>query len=95
MVELFRSPRKLLLFLYEGALVGAAMLIATCMRLGTHAGLTMPHFGKKMLFFIAVLQGAFYYAGLYDLATTRHAIFSVDFSSGLIARISAGFGCTL
>ncbi|HZU85076.1 MAG TPA: glycosyltransferase, partial [Polyangiaceae bacterium] len=73
MVELFRSPRKLLLFCYEGTLVGAAVLVAACLRLGMHAGLTMPHVAKKALFFAAVMQAAFYYAGLYDLAGTRHA----------------------
>jgi sugar transferase (PEP-CTERM system associated) len=38
-----------------------------------HAGLTMPHVAKKALLFALVLQGAFYYAGLYDLSATRHA----------------------
>jgi sugar transferase (PEP-CTERM system associated) len=72
MVELFRSPRKLLLFLYEGALVGAALLVSACLRLGMHAGLTMPHVAKRALLFAAALQAGFYYAGLYDLAATRH-----------------------
>jgi sugar transferase (PEP-CTERM system associated) len=73
MVELFRSPRRLLLFCYEGTLVVVAVLVSACIRLGVHAGLTMPHVAKKALLFAAVLQAAFYYAGLYDLATTRHA----------------------
>lgn len=73
MVELFRSPRKLLLFCYEGTLVGVTVLVAACLRLGVHAGLTMPHVAKKALLFAAVLQAAFYYAGLYDLSATRHA----------------------
>jgi sugar transferase (PEP-CTERM system associated) len=73
MVELFRSPRKLLLFCYEGTLVGVTVLVAACFRLGVHAGLTMPHVAKKALLFAAVLQAAFYYAGLYELSATRHA----------------------
>ncbi len=73
MVELFRSPRRLLLFCYEGMLVVVAVLVSACIRLGVHAGLTMPHVAKKALLFAAVLQAGFYYAGLYDLAATRHA----------------------
>jgi sugar transferase (PEP-CTERM system associated) len=73
MVELFRSPRKLLLFFYEGTLVAILVLVAACLRLGTHAGLTMPHVAKKALLIALVIQGAFYYAGLYDLSATRHA----------------------
>jgi sugar transferase (PEP-CTERM system associated) len=73
MVELFRSPRKLLLFCYEGTLVAVMFLVAACLRLGVHAGLTHPHVAKKALLFGLVIEGAFYYAGLYDLAATRHA----------------------
>jgi sugar transferase (PEP-CTERM system associated) len=73
MVELFRSPRKLLLFCYEGTLVAVMFLVAACLRLGVHAGLTLPHVAKKALLFCLVIEGAFYYAGLYDLAATRHA----------------------
>jgi sugar transferase (PEP-CTERM system associated) len=73
MVELFRSPRKLLLFCYEATLVVVTVLISACIRLGVHAGLTMPHVAKKALLFASVLQAAFYYAGLYDLASTRNA----------------------
>jgi hypothetical protein len=73
MVELFRSPRKLLLFCFEGCLVAIATLAAAGLRLGLHAGLTQPHVAKKALLFAFVLQGAFYYAGLYDLAATRYA----------------------
>jgi len=72
MVELFRSPRRFLLFFYEGTLVVLAMLVSACLRLGVHAGLTMPHVAKKALLLATVLQAAFYYSGLYDLATTRH-----------------------
>jgi sugar transferase (PEP-CTERM system associated) len=73
MVELFRSPRKLLLFCYEGTLVAVMFLVAACLRLGIHAGLTLPHVAKKALLFGLVIEGAFYYAGLYDLGATRHA----------------------
>jgi sugar transferase (PEP-CTERM system associated) len=73
MVELFRSPRKLLLFCYEGTLISILVLVAACVRLGPHAGLTTPHIAKKALLFAIVVQGAFYYTGLYDLAATRHA----------------------
>ena len=38
-----------------------------------HAGLTMPHVAKKALLFALVIETAFYYVGLYDLAATRHA----------------------
>jgi sugar transferase (PEP-CTERM system associated) len=73
MVELFRSPRKLLLFCYEGTLVAVLVLVAACLRLGVHSGLTQPNLAKKTLLFAVVIQGAFYYAGLYDLGATRHA----------------------
>ncbi len=73
MVELFRSPRKLLLFCYESTLVALTVLVAACLRLGVHEGLTMPHVAKKTLLFTLVIEAAFYYAGLYDLAATRHA----------------------
>lgn len=72
MVELFRSPRRLLLFCYEGTLVALMVLVAACLRLGVHAGLTSPNIAKKALIFAAVIQGAFYYAGFYDLGATRH-----------------------
>jgi sugar transferase (PEP-CTERM system associated) len=48
------------------------VLVAACMRLGVHTGLTMPHVAKKALLYALVVQGAFYYAGLYELAATRH-----------------------
>jgi sugar transferase (PEP-CTERM system associated) len=73
MVELFRSPRKLLLFFYEWTLVAVCVLVSTCMRLGMHTGLTAPHVVKRAVFFATILQASFYYTGLYDLAATRHA----------------------
>src|SRR5262249_50090887 len=41
-------------------------------RFGAHAGLTRPHVAKKALLVAVIVQAAFYYAGLYDLAATRH-----------------------
>ncbi len=73
MVELFRSPRKLLLFCYEATLVAIVLLVSASVRLGVHGGLHGPHVAKKTLLFAMVVQAAFYYAGLYDLAATRHA----------------------
>ena len=73
MVELFRSPRKFLLFCYEGTLVAMMFLVSAAGRLGVHDGLHGPHVAKKTLLFAFVVQGAFYYAGLYDLAATRRA----------------------
>jgi sugar transferase (PEP-CTERM system associated) len=73
MVELFRSPRKLLLFCYEGTLVAVMVLVAACLRLGVHSGLTQPNVAKKALLFAVVIQGAFYYSGFYDLGATRRA----------------------
>src|SRR5437879_846170 len=73
MVELFRNPRRLLLFCFEGALVAVLMVMAGCVRLGLHRGLTYPHVAKKCLLFALIIQGAFYYAGMYDLKGTRTA----------------------
>jgi sugar transferase (PEP-CTERM system associated) len=73
MVELFRSPRRLLLFGYEAVLVASSVLVAACLRLGVHAGLTMHHVAKKALLFALVVQCACYYTGLYDLSATRQA----------------------
>jgi sugar transferase (PEP-CTERM system associated) len=74
MVELFRSPRRLLLFCYEGTLVALMVLVAASLRLGLHAGLTMPHIAKKALLFAAVVQAALYYAGFYDMASALHPV---------------------
>jgi sugar transferase (PEP-CTERM system associated) len=71
MLELFRNPRRLLLFCFEGALVAVMVVIAGCVRLGLHRGLTYPHVAKKALLVALVVQGAAYYAGLYDLASPR------------------------
>src|SRR4051812_14753013 len=73
MVELFRNPRRLLLFFFEGALVTILVVLAGCVRLGLHRGLTYPHVAKKSLLVAIILQGAFYYAGMYDLSATRTA----------------------
>jgi sugar transferase (PEP-CTERM system associated) len=71
MVELFRNPRRLLLFSFEGALVAVLVVVAGCLRLGVHEGLTYPHVAMKAGLVALVMQGAFYYAGLYDVAVTR------------------------
>ena len=78
MVELFRSPRRLLLFCFELALVAVLFVSSACLRFGLHGGLTQPDIAKKSLFVAVVLAGAFYYAGLYDLGATRapRAVFS-------------------
>lgn len=74
MFDLFRSPRRLLLFAFEGALVAILLIFAACVRLGIHGGLTYEHVAKKALIFALLVQGAFYYSGMYDLhavQTTR------------------------
>ena len=74
MVELFRNPRRLLLFLFEGALVAVLVAVAACLRFGDiHRGLTYPDIAKKAVLFAIVVQGASYYAGMYDPAATRSA----------------------
>src|SRR5215472_4302082 len=71
MVELLRSPRKLLLFLFEGAIVAVLVVAAGCLRMGLHRGLALPHGAKKALLVSAVIGASLYYAGFYDLAGTR------------------------
>jgi sugar transferase (PEP-CTERM system associated) len=71
MVELFRNPRRLLLFCFEGALVAVLVVVAGCLRLGVHEGLTYPHAAEKAFLVALVMQGAFYYSGLYDFTTVR------------------------
>ena len=51
MVELFRNPRRLLLFCFEGLLVAFLEVFVGCVRLGMHEGLTYPHVAKKALLF--------------------------------------------
>jgi sugar transferase (PEP-CTERM system associated) len=71
MVELFRNPRRLLLFCFEGMLVAFLFVLAGCMRLGIHEGLTYPSVLKKAGLVAFVMQGAFYYSGLYDISVVR------------------------
>ena len=74
MVELFRNPRRLLLFLFEAALVAVLVVVASCLRFGDlHGGLTYPDVGKKAVLFALVLAGALYYSGMYDPAASRSA----------------------
>ncbi len=72
MLELLRSPRRLLLFLFEGVLVAILVVLATCIRIGIE-GLRYPNITKKALVVALVIQGAFYYSGLYDLQAARSA----------------------
>ncbi|MBK6695359.1 MAG: TIGR03013 family PEP-CTERM/XrtA system glycosyltransferase [Myxococcales bacterium] len=67
MFDLFRSPRRLLLFAFEGAVVATLVLLAACLRLGLHGGLTYEHIGARSFLFAIVVQSAGYYAGMYDL----------------------------
>jgi sugar transferase (PEP-CTERM system associated) len=74
MVELFRNPRRLLLFLFESALVAVLVAVAACIRFGdVHRGLTYPDIAKKAILVALVVQGANYYSGMYDPAATRTA----------------------
>ena len=66
MVEIFRSPRRLLLFAFETALLAVLFIVAGCIRLGMHEGLTYPHIAKRAIFSALVLQAAGYYTGAYD-----------------------------
>ncbi|WP_394842927.1 TIGR03013 family XrtA/PEP-CTERM system glycosyltransferase [Pendulispora brunnea] len=54
------------------------LIVAACVRLGLHDGLTYPHIAKKALLVGLVVQGAAYYAGLYELHSvqTARALFS-------------------
>ena len=72
MVELFRNPRRLLLFCFEGALCAILVVLAGCLRLGVHDGLTSPNATRKAVLFAVVMQGAFYYAGMYDFSAVRN-----------------------
>jgi sugar transferase (PEP-CTERM system associated) len=72
MVELFRNPRRLLLFLFEAALVAVLVAVASCIRFGDlHRGLTYPDIAKKAVAFAIVMQAALYYSGMYDSSAPR------------------------
>ncbi len=73
MVDLFRSPRRLLLFLFEGALIGTLFILACCLVRGMRGGLTYPHLLSKAALLVVVLGGSNYYAGFYDLSGFRSA----------------------
>jgi sugar transferase (PEP-CTERM system associated) len=57
------------------------VLLSASLRVGMHAGMTMPHIAKKALLFACVAEAGFYYAGFYDLAATRRM--RVVFERGL------------
>ena len=68
MIELLRSPRRLLLFLFETTLLALGVVSAACLRLGVHDALVAPHLRKKALLYALLVAGAAYYTGLYDLS---------------------------
>ena len=49
------------------------LIVAACIRLGVHDGLTLPHIAKKALLVGLVVQGAAYYAGAYELHSMMNA----------------------
>jgi sugar transferase (PEP-CTERM system associated) len=71
MIELLRSPRRLLLFLFETTLLALAVVGAASLRLGVHEAMIAPHLRKKALVYALVVAGAAYYSGLYDRAGVR------------------------
>ncbi len=73
MLELLRSPRRLLLFLFEGVLVALSVVLASCLRMGLEGGLRYLHLTKKAALVALVFQGALYYSGLYDMQAVRSA----------------------
>jgi sugar transferase (PEP-CTERM system associated) len=68
MVELLRSPRRLILFVFEVVLIGLLVLGAHCLRLGVHEAMTAPFILFKSFFFATVSSASFYYSGLYDFS---------------------------
>jgi len=88
-LELFRSPRRLILFALEGALVAIFVIAAACLRLGLHAGLLYPHIVKKAILFSLIVQGASYYAGMYDLhaVQTPRAVYTRSLQALLLASV--------
>ncbi|WP_394826578.1 TIGR03013 family XrtA/PEP-CTERM system glycosyltransferase [Pendulispora albinea] len=47
--------------------MAVVLIVAACVRLGIHDGLTYPHIAKKALLVGLIVQGAAYYAGMYEL----------------------------
>lgn len=73
MVELFRSTRRLLLFLFEGALIAMFFIVASMFTRGSNKALTDPYLFTKGAMVVLVLQAANYYAGFYDLISVARA----------------------
>jgi sugar transferase (PEP-CTERM system associated) len=71
MIELLRSPRRLLLFLFETTLLALGVVSAACLRLGVHEALVAPHLRKKAIVYAVLVAGAAYYTGLYDRSGVR------------------------
>jgi sugar transferase (PEP-CTERM system associated) len=66
MFDLIRSPRRILVFLFEMVLVGLLVVLAGVIRLGVHTGLSYANVGKRAIVFAVVMQGVLYYAGFFD-----------------------------
>ena len=89
MFDLLRSPRRFLLFFFEGVLSAVLVVSAACLRLGLHRGLVYPHIALKALLFSLFIQGSLYYAGFYDLASTRlpRVVFERVLRSAVLASV--------
>ena len=89
MLELLRSPRRLILFCFEGVLIAVLVVLAHCLRLGLHEGLIHPHLFFKSALYALIMQGAFYYGGMYDMQSTRtpSAIYARVFKSVAIGTV--------
>lgn len=66
MFDLFRSPRRVLVFLFEFVLVALLVFAAGVIRLGVHDGLSYGNVVKRAVVFAVILQGVLYYAGFFD-----------------------------
>ncbi len=66
MFDLLRSPRRVLVFLFEFVLIGLLVVLAGVIRLGVHTGLSYGNVGKRALVFAVIMQAVLYYAGFFD-----------------------------
>lgn len=66
MFDLIRSPRRVLVFLFEMVLVGMLVVVAGVIRLGVHTGLSYGNVGKRAIVFAVIMQAVLYYAGFFD-----------------------------
>jgi sugar transferase (PEP-CTERM system associated) len=88
MIELLRSPRRLLLFLFEATLLALAVVGAAAIRLGVHEAMIAPHLRKKALLYALVVAGAGYYAGLYDRTGVRGVRSSATIARRWLAAVA-------